>query len=166
MVLFASAGAHEGHEHEEAPDPKVEATEAGPSLELRSSRIEMLVVRETTTLTIYIDDYASNAPLAGLRVQARIGARVLAAAAGAPGIYRIPADLLGAAGALPVSFTVHGDALDEELAGDLPAAPEPALSQAGNRGGPAATIVLVLLSALGLTLVGRFWKRKTPEFPA
>jgi len=160
LLGLASAAplfAHEGHEHgDEVPAPA--ASPASPRLALESSKVELVAVREPSALVIYVDDYATNAPLDGLVVQLRIGTKLIATQAAGSGTYTVPDDVIDAEGetALPVSFLLHGSGIDERLDGLLPAASNTpdAKANAHHDSTPSLTIIvsgvflLVLASAV------------------
>ena len=148
-LAAASARAHEGHEHgaeaqQEAPvaglaAQPVAAPEAGaPRLAISQPPVELVAVQGSDGLLIYADDYASNAPLAGLRVQVQLGSRLLDASELAPGSYRIARDLIGDTGGT-VKISLHGAGHDAELVGELPAAPI-AFAKASTSPSPASTL--------------------------
>jgi hypothetical protein len=123
LLLAGAAAAHEGHDHGAAPAPEVAAPDAtAPRLALHSARVELVAVRDARDLLVYIDDYETNAPLAGLRVQLRAGSRLLSAQPVEAGTYRIVADALDAAVPQPAVFLLHSDAWSEQLEGVLPPA--------------------------------------------
>lgn len=148
LVLQGAAMAHEGHHHDE-PEPRPAAgAQAAPAAPLR---IEAVAQREGGDIVLYLDDYASNAPLDGLQVAVRSGT-VTVQAAGAEGRYRVPADVLAAQAGQPLALSVHGAGVDAEIAVELPAAAPPAalapqVSQRLPRLASAALILLVLLAA-------------------
>lgn len=125
-AALAPAAAHEGHEHaqEAATAAQAEVAPQAPRLALSTPRIELVAVRERSGLLIYIDDYESNAPLSGLQVELRSGARSLRAAQAGEGLYRIGAGLLDAGETLPLRILVRGDGWQEQLDGVVPRASE------------------------------------------
>lgn len=162
-VLFAllamplAATAHEGHEHGETPTPAAEV--AAPRLALHTAHLELVAVRGGAGLLIYVDDYDSNAPLAGLDLRVQGGDRALLAQADGDGVYRIPAGLLNA-GAQPLRFVVHGDGLDETLQGVLPAAAVAAPAAANDSAGPGPGLAVALAAAIALALAAWRLRRR------
>lgn len=150
--------AHEGHEHEEA-EPEA-AVAHGARLALSTQRVELVAVRAADgALNLYADDYASNAPLAGVALHVVIGNRSLQAADMAPGSWQIPAALL-ADDDQPLShFELRGNGWTETLEGRLPAKPvaSAAATRSGGDGGGLVLVLLPLLAALA-------WQRRSiPE---
>ncbi|HZR34831.1 MAG TPA: hypothetical protein VFA75_05610 [Nevskia sp.] len=148
LVLHGQAAAHEGHHHDE---PQPSAVSAAPVAADAVPRIEAVAQREGGDIVLYLDDYASNAPLDGLQVSVRSGTLTLQAAGG-EGRYRIPADLLGGQDAQPLAVSVHGAGFDAALEVELPAAAPPAAPP------PASSLLPRLASAaLILGLLGAAW---------
>lgn len=130
--------AHEGEVHREqgtiAPASAEPAALAGAAheshgsrLALSSSRLELVAVHDGEQLVIYIDDYASNAPLDGLSVEVVAGSLKVPAVAAGEGRYLVPAKLFDPSAPRPLSFLIRGSAaagssaaLDERLDGVLP----------------------------------------------
>lgn len=125
-LFLGQVSAHEGHEHkEEAPatEQVQSKEESAARLALHSARVELVAAREGDDLLIYIDDFETNAPLEGLKLQLRAADRVLQARSIAPGLYQIPLDVIPPAGG-QVEFTLQGEGWQEQLSGVLPAALE------------------------------------------
>jgi hypothetical protein len=166
LAFGGLAFAHEGHDHGAdhdddapvvaAPAPASTAGTTGPGAPTgprAPPQVELVVTRERGDLVIYIDDYASNAPVDGLQVQLRSGNQLLQAAASGDGIYRLPADLVEAQGQTPVTFLLHGRNLDLQLQTVLPdVAPAGAGAEPAARNWKpliAALIAAVLVAVLG-----------------
>lgn len=156
LALPALGGAHEGHEHDAADGGAAPASPSveRPRLALESARVELVAVREDGGLRIYVDDYASNAPLAGLVLAVSSSAQSWKAQEIEPGTYALAAGLLPA-GALPLRFALRGEGWEETLDGRLPAAPA-VEARAGPRVRPAwavaAVVAAILLVPAGLLL--------------
>ena len=122
--LCGAALAHEGH-HEAEPDadsaPAAQAP-AAPRSALDTPQIELVVQREGRDLVLYLDDYATNAPLNGLQVAVRSNTLTLQAAPNGEGTYRVPGDLIDQPGGEPLQIEVHGAGIDAHLQAPLPAA--------------------------------------------
>src|ERR1700757_2453015 len=88
LILPLAAAAHEGHHHDEDPAPAPVA---------KPAQVEVVAQRDGGDVLIYVDDYASNAPLSGLQVVIHQSAGVVQAATAGEGLYRVPADLVDAA---------------------------------------------------------------------
>ena len=115
--------AHEGH-HEDQPEAVAPAVAPAPRATLDTPRIELVAQREDGDIVLYLDDYATNAPLDGLQVSVRSGSLTLQAAAGGEGAYHIAGDLIDARVEQPLDISVHGAGLDAQLQAVLPPAAE------------------------------------------
>lgn len=161
LCLSASlvSQAHEGHDHDE--DEAVVAAPAavnGARLALSTPRVELVAVRAADgALTLYADDYASNAPLAGVALHVAIGSRSLQAADVAPGNWLIPAALLAGDEQPLTRFELRGSGWTETLEGPLPAKPVAAAAAETRGGGGLVLLLLPLLATLALQ------RRSAPE---
>lgn len=161
--------AHEGHDHaaEEAAasTARIAGTGTGtgaeaPRLALQSTTIELVAVREASALVIYVDDYASNAPVDGLTVRVQLGSQVWLAQPLAKGVYTV-GDLIDAAevGAAngAVRFLLQGPGLDEQLEGPLPAATaQPVgagLAQPASQAAPGMKNLAIAIASTGALLL-------------
>ncbi|WP_295683905.1 hypothetical protein [uncultured Nevskia sp.] len=151
--------AHEGHDHDE--DEAVVAAPAavnGARLSLATPRVELVAVRAADgALNIYADDYASNAPLAGVALHVGIGSRSLQAADVAPGSWLIPAALLTDDDQPLTHFELRGNGWTETLEGPLPAKPVATAASETRSGGGLVLLLLPLLAVLALQ------RRSAPE---
>ena len=163
-ALFCIAPLAAAHEADEQPAAAAPIPTAVPHLEIEQPPLEFVARREDHDLVLYIDDYASNAPLKGLSVEVRAGNAVLQAAESADGTYRIPADLVGDT-AQNLAIGIHGAGIDVELAGTLPAAmPADTTNSTTYSAPPPRPLIgigVVGLAGLGLWLVVRS-RRVTP----
>jgi hypothetical protein len=124
LLLSCAAAAHEGHHDHDADEaPAPVAAAPSPALAADTPQLELVVKRQQNDLLLYLDDYASDAPLDGLQVEVHSGSRVLQAAAAGEGLYRLPADLLDGAAGATLQIVVHGHGLDASVPGELPPAP-------------------------------------------
>lgn len=150
--------AHEGHEHKD-PDavPAAPTPTSGNRLALSTARVELLAVREADgSLSVYADDYASNAPLNGVSLRLTIAGRSLQAAELAPGSWQVPAAVLGDEAQPQAGFELRSAGWTEVLSAALPA--RPAVADTGSKsGGGLVLMLLPLLAALALQ------RRGTPE---
>ncbi len=119
--LPGSVLAHEGH-HEAEPEAAAPVAVPAPHTALDTPQIELVAQREGEDIVLYLDDYASNAPLSGLQVGVRSGTLTLQAAANGEGTYRIAGDLIDARTEQALDISVHGAGLDAQLHAVLPSA--------------------------------------------
>ena len=87
LLFAAPVQAHEGHDHGEAPPPVV--ADATPRFEAASDLFELVGTLQGSTLTLYLDDYASNAPVLNAALELETGARKYSAKETQPGVYRL-----------------------------------------------------------------------------
>ena len=119
LSLGTTAVAHEGEEHgtppaEVAPAVQVEAVSSVG--EARSDRYEVVVQGgEEPRLTVYLDDYATNAPIANAAVSVVVGERQTAARAVSPGTYEARLAQPLAHGTTNVDVVVRGAGGDDRL---------------------------------------------------
>lgn len=89
------AGAHEGHDHgADEPSPPATAT-LSPRTSTASGQLEAVIVLSGTQLVVYLDDYASNAPVADAVVDVVAGAQEARATQRTAGEYVVDAGALG-----------------------------------------------------------------------
>ncbi|MDB5986200.1 MAG: hypothetical protein JWR16_1253 [Nevskia sp.] len=167
LTFGGLAFAHEGHDHGADHDDDAPTAAAPPAAGTTTTtgpgappQVELVVTRERSDWLIYIDDYASNAPIDGLQVQLRNGNQLLQAAAAGDGIYRLPADLLDAHGETPVTFLLRGKNLDLQLQSVLPdVAPTSAGAEHAIRNWNALSVASIA-AVLVAVLAGLSWRRR------
>lgn len=134
-TLFAAtpALAHEGHD--DGPQASVAPATALPRGEAHSETFELVAVAERDALLLYLDDFRSNAPVDGAKLEIETPDGPKAATALGNGIYKLEAPFLAKSG----NSARHLDLIVTVTAGDksdiLPVAidiPEP---QAGGNAG-------------------------------
>lgn len=110
LALPLSALGHGGEDHS-TPAPQVSRPVA-PRAVAVSEEFEAVVVLEDKQIVLYLDQFASNAPVPGAKVEIE-GAGVNAVAAEtAPGVYALAAPTL-AVGKYPLTITIEaGDSAD------------------------------------------------------
>lgn len=94
-TAWAGGDSSDGHTHA-APEP-VPVKAGAPRAAAVSEEFEAVAVLEGKQLLIYLDHYASNAPVGGAKVEIEGGGLQGVAAEIAPGVYAIAADPLGPA---------------------------------------------------------------------
>ncbi|MBI1383983.1 MAG: HlyD family efflux transporter periplasmic adaptor subunit [Rhizobiales bacterium] len=139
-LVSGDAGAHEGHDHG-APPPPVSTTIA-PRVEASSEQIELVAVARGGDLVVHLDEFRTNAPLAGASIQVDSPIGVLTLTEAGEGTYVAAAPFVAEPGRHDLAITViAGDVIDI-LAATLvvpepPPAPQPVVS-----GGDLPAIVL------------------------
>jgi membrane fusion protein, heavy metal efflux system len=150
LVAPQSAFAHEGHDHAEEKKAASPATLA-PRLEARSGPFELLAVRKSGELLIYLDRFRTNEPIASAEVTVETpdGSK---AATLKDGVYRLPAPW--ERGSIDLIFTVVDGNDTEVLSGTLQLdAPASAPTKTSTAVGPWSTAAAQDLAkdlALGL----------------
>ncbi|MDO9225387.1 MAG: hypothetical protein Q8M09_14085 [Pseudomonadota bacterium] len=86
LSLIPPAFAHEGHDHGDAPKP-VPVADAAPRFETASEAFELVGVLHGRALTLYLDDYASNAPVEKATLEVEAGKQKMQAKESEPGVY-------------------------------------------------------------------------------
>ncbi|MGQ0621318.1 MAG: hypothetical protein ACT4QA_15565 [Panacagrimonas sp.] len=170
--------AHEGEDHrergttspvavEQAATTGAAAERHGSRLALSSSRLELVAVRDGEQLVIYIDDYATNAPLDGLSVEVVAGSLKVPAVAAGEGRYLVPAKLFDPSAPRPLSFLIRGSAadgssaaVDERLDGVLPPGEISPTNLAVNVNAGVWIPVLAISLIAGPLLALALWRRR------
>jgi len=130
LLLLQPTFAHEGHDHGEEPKLPV-AQDQAPRFEAVSEEFELVGVVQGQVLTLYLDRFASNAPVEKAMVELETGARKVLARETEAGVYRL--DLADAKpGRHALVFTVQaGESSDLLTANlDIPAPKPPAAAAA------------------------------------
>jgi len=99
LCLPVPAWPHAGHDHGAEPAPVLLLD---PRAEAHSDRVELVLILDGQTLSIYLDEFATNAPITGAAVLVESttteGPREDRAAEATPGHYRLEAPWLSAPG--------------------------------------------------------------------
>jgi hypothetical protein len=103
-LLAGLAAAGPGHDH--GPEPAARPGGGPPRFATHSERFELVGVLEGETLVLYLDHYATNAPVPDARIEVAGDAVQGTAAATEDGTYRIAAPALGQPGEHALVFTV------------------------------------------------------------
>ncbi|TXN24864.1 HlyD family efflux transporter periplasmic adaptor subunit [Methylobacterium sp. WL9] len=108
--------AHEGHDHgTEAPVP----AHVGPRAEAASPTFELVAIPRGHDLVLYLDAFASNAPVAGADIDVETPDGFVEAKAQEDGSYRLAAPWLAAGCHHDLAVTVKADGIEETLTLDL-----------------------------------------------
>jgi hypothetical protein len=109
--------AHDGETHGTGavlPDQAIE-----PRVEMSGEAVEVLGILKGKDLWLFVSRWATNAPLAGLRVSAESGGSEMPATAVADGLYRSTAEVLARPGRHAIIVSVQGDGVEDLLTGEL-----------------------------------------------
>lgn len=120
------SGAHEGHDHG-APPPPVSTTVA-PRMEASTSAIELVAVAGRKEVTIYLDDFRSNAPIEDAQIEVDAAGATLKATPVGEGAYVVTPEWAATPGSYDLAFTIQAGDLLDILTGTLviPPPAEPA----------------------------------------
>lgn len=108
-LLFAAlAWAHgdEDHSHEATPTV-MSAAAAAPRASAQSEEFELVAVLANKQLTLYLDRYASNAPVADAQIELESGAVKIVAVQSEPGVYTVPSEPFSRPGKYPLVFSIQ-----------------------------------------------------------
>lgn len=112
LTLAMHAWAHEGEDHG-APVPPAPIVQAGSRTEAQTEAFELVAVLADGHLSLYLDDFATNTPVAGAQVEVESGAFRAVADQAAPGVYRVSAGSFDHPGRYPLIISVQaGDVAD------------------------------------------------------
>lgn len=145
ILLSGASGprAHEGHDHGAEP-PAAPATVA-PRGEANSERFEVVAVVQGKRLTIYLDDYKTNAPVDQVEIEVETPSGPASAKALGNGVYSLDAPFLEKGGHIDLIITVAAGG-DPDI---LPVAIDvPASNAAAGIGAPAKNGAQMLLASL------------------
>jgi len=129
MMLALSALAHaggdssDGHSHGEAATPAM-TVDGAPRASAQTDEFELVAVLERRKLTLYLDRFATNEPVADAKIEVESGVIKAVATQIAPGVYSLPGEAFASPGKYPLAISVQagdsGDLLTVTL--DLPQA--------------------------------------------
>ena len=92
---------------------------ASPRIAAHSDLFELVGIVENGQMTVYLDRYASNEPIANAKIEFESGAQKGVAQPQADGTYLIKFDALAKPGQLSFSFTIAAGTETDLLTGDL-----------------------------------------------
>jgi membrane fusion protein, heavy metal efflux system len=116
-AFLSPALAGEGHDHGDAPAAAIGAT--APRVTSHSDLFELVGMVEGNALKIYLDHYATNAPVTDAKIEVEVGNIKGLATAQADSSYSFKSDVFAKPGELAVSFTVMAGKDTDLLAGEL-----------------------------------------------
>jgi hypothetical protein len=156
LYLFSIlAQAHGDEDHGAAP--ATVAVGGAPRIAVYSDLFELVGIVENGAMTLYLDRYIDNAPVADANIEVETGSEKLIATANPDGTYRVVAKAFAKPSEIPVTFTITAGSDNDLLAGDLVVADAHA-DDSHNAASPLANKWLIgglTLSAI-LVLIARF----------
>jgi len=105
-VAHGGGDSSDGHTHAEAEKP-VQIAAAAPRASAQSEDFELVAVLADKKLTLYLDRYASNAPVAEAQIELESGVFKRIAAQVAPGVYALPGEHFARPGKYPLVFSIQ-----------------------------------------------------------
>ncbi|MET0310486.1 MAG: hypothetical protein ABW051_00400 [Burkholderiaceae bacterium] len=116
VFFLTAAHAHDGHDDGVAP---AAAGAASPRVTAHSDLFELTGIAQNGQLTVYLDSYATNEPIANARIEFESGETRGTAAPQPDGTYLIKFDALARHEVVPFAFTVTAGQETDLLAGEL-----------------------------------------------
>lgn len=172
LPAWAGGDGSDGHTHA-APPPlaALPGTTASPRFSAETEQFELVGVLQGKVLTLYLDQFSSNAPVAQAQIEIESGTWKAVATEVSPAVYAVPVDLLAQPGRHPLAITVQaGDEADlmNATLETGPASVAGAGAKPGRFGGPlalwwGAAALALALAGLGLMLMRRHKPRPTHE---
>ena len=132
IVATAWVQAIAGGDHDHGPAAPA-AGAASPRFEAHSDLFELVGVVEKGQLTVHLDRYATNEPIAGAKIEYESGSQKGVAAAQPDSTYAIKLAGLDKPGVVSFSFTVAAGPDTDLLAGELQIAGAQASEQVASR---------------------------------
>ena len=118
LFLAISASAHEGHDHGEEKKPIVAEQEV-PRLTVESELFQLVGTNDGNTLTLYIDDFATNAPIENALVEVTKDADTFIAKEISPAVYALNGDWLHEVGKHDLVISITAGENIDLLLGEL-----------------------------------------------
>jgi hypothetical protein len=115
LATTSPAWAH-GDEPHDAPAAAAPTLDAAPRATAQTESFELVAVLTDTgaapTLTLYLDRFDSNAPVAGATVEIESGAFKAVARPAEPGVYTLPGQAFAQPGRYPLTISVQASEAD------------------------------------------------------
>lgn len=135
LLFAAPAFAHGGEEHPAESKAKsiaagVQSSDAsrGRMGETATETYELVALLNGDDLTLYLDDFATNAPVANAQLNLEIAGQQVAAKASAPGVYLAHLGKTPAPAAIDITATIQGGLGDDLALLSIPAIAAPPAS--------------------------------------
>jgi biotin carboxyl carrier protein len=154
LSLATGAWAHGGHEEEDAVSTTALGISSAPRLAAHSDDFELVAIAHGRNLTIYLDRYADNRPIADARIEVDVNGETVVATAIGDGTYQLAANWVATPGDYDPLFTVFAGDLSDLLTAKLVIPSAEATAAAGP--GRLATAGGSLLNLAVAFLLGMF----------
>ena len=115
LPAWAGGDGSDGHTHAAPPPPLAAAPDAtgAPRFSTETEQFELLGVLQGKVLTLYLDQFATNAPVSKAQIELESGTWKGVATEVSPAVYAVPVELLAQPGKHPLTVTVQvGDEAD------------------------------------------------------
>lgn len=164
LALPARAGgdASDGHTH--GPSEPVPVQDIAPRTTAQTEDFELVAIPSGGKLTLYLDRYADNAPVAGAAIEVESGAFKAVAKEVAPGVYALPGEAFAKPGKYPLTLSIQAGETADLLTAtlDLAALPSAGVEHVHTWGewavwGAAGAL---LIAGAGLVAVRRRQKKR------
>ncbi len=111
-LAYGGGDSSDGHSHGEAAKPAM-TVDVAPRASAQTEEFELVAVLAAGKLTLYLDRFASNEPVADAQIEVESGALKAVAAQIAPGVYSVPGEAFANPGKHPLTISVQaGDTAD------------------------------------------------------
>ena len=104
--LAMAAWAHGGEDHGDGAAPAM-VGDIAPRASAQTEEFELVAVLTQGKLTLYLDRYADNTPVADAEIEVESGAFKAIAAQVAPGVYALPGEAFALPGKYPLAISVQ-----------------------------------------------------------
>lgn len=116
--FFSVAMAHEGHQHEK--DKPGSFVTVAPTLIAVSENYELVAVLQARQMTVYLDQFKSNAPVSDAELEFDFSGTIVKATRNADGTYSVTLPKnIDLKSSLPITVTIIAAAGADLLSGDL-----------------------------------------------
>lgn len=123
IVIPLAAWGHGGEDHgdKDHGDAAAVATpgDIAPRASAQTEDFELLAVLAGGKLTLYLDRYADNEPVAGAAIEVESGAYKAVAREVEPGVYAVPGNAFAKPGKYPLTFSIQAGETADLLAATL-----------------------------------------------
>ena len=105
-LAHAGGDTSDGHSHGEAATPAM-TVEGAPRASTQTEEFELVAVLEGKKLTLYLDRFATNEPVADAQIEVESGVVKAVATQIAPGVYSLPGEAFANSGKYPLAVSVQ-----------------------------------------------------------
>lgn len=109
IAVALPAWAHQGENHGTLAEPTSSGASLAPRASATTESFSLLAVGTSAGLSLYLDDVATNAPVAGARIEVQDDTAQAEAAQIERGVYRIDSERLASPGRHSLTITVLTD---------------------------------------------------------